>query len=77
MASKEAQQIAEIRNAIEDVYAIYASMPGAPPRDSVELTINDMEYITDAMGYLPTREQWADAGLPWVGGAHCADGNEK
>lgn len=39
-----------------------------------EFTPADVDYVTDALGYLPTSQQWVDAGLRWVGDAHIGDG---
>lgn len=38
-----------------------------------ELTRHDMEWITDQLGRKPTRDEWAAAGLRWVGDAHVAE----
>ncbi|MBA3762231.1 MAG: hypothetical protein H0X04_02660 [Chthoniobacterales bacterium] len=38
-----------------------------------EYTAVDLEYVTDKLGRKPTRQEWADAGLRYVGGAHCDD----
>ena len=43
-------------------------------RSDWEPTALDPEYVTDELGYKPTEEQWADAGLKWVGGSHVGDG---
>ena len=38
--------------------------------DPIDLTADDCEWIVSQLGRKPTREEWADAGLPDVGGAH-------
>lgn len=35
-----------------------------------DVTRQDMESIIDHFGAKPTRQQWLDAGLGWVGSAH-------
>lgn len=42
-----------------------------------EPTAEDLEWVCDHIGRKPTREEWADAGWPAVGGAHCADAEEE
>ena len=38
-----------------------------------EHTAGDLEWVTDELGYLPTREQWKEVGLLYVGGGHLGD----
>lgn len=39
----------------------------------IDLTADDCDWITDTLGRKPSREEWADAGLPHVGSRHVAD----
>lgn len=39
-----------------------------------QLTQEDCDWICEQMGRKPTREEWADAGLPHVGSAHVGEG---
>ena len=41
-----------------------------------EPTPEDCEAIVRALGYRPTRAEWASAGVYWVGDAH-AEGGES
>lgn len=36
-----------------------------------EYTEADMDAVIDAIGYKPTREEWKEVGLSYVGGKHC------
>lgn len=40
------------------------------PDTGYEFTAADLDAVTSALGGLPTRAEWADAGLPHVGSAH-------
>lgn len=37
-----------------------------------EPTDADLDWVTDQLGRKPSREEWADAGYPHVGGRHVA-----
>jgi hypothetical protein len=36
-------------------------------------TATDLVWVCAALGHKPTREEWAEAGLPLVGSMHVAD----
>lgn len=38
-----------------------------------EYTAEDLRWVTDQWGRLPTREEWRAAGLEWVGEVHVAE----
>ena len=38
-----------------------------------EYTAEDCDYVIATLSRKPTRQQWADAGLPYVGDAHIQD----
>ncbi len=38
-----------------------------------EYTAVDLEYVIHSVGRKPSRQEWADAGLPYAGGAHYDD----
>ena len=40
--------------------------------DEYEQTAQDLEYVVRELGRKPTAEEWSDAGLSNVGGAHVA-----
>lgn len=42
--------------------------------DGWEPTAADLEWVTDQLGRKPSREEWAAAGYPHVGGRHRPEG---
>ena len=44
--------------------------------DTYTFTEFDLVSVIDAIGHKPTREEWADAGLPGIGHQHVSDERE-
>ncbi len=38
-----------------------------------QYTAEDLHFVTDEIGRKPTREEWAEAGIRWVGEDHVGD----
>jgi len=67
------KRIDQIEEKLEECYrtAYEAGFDGK--FDEYDFTEADLSWITDELGYKPTKAEWEKAGLSWVGGAHCAD----
>lgn len=42
--------------------------------DEYDYTAADLEWVTDQLGYKPTRRDWEGAGLEYIGSAHIGEG---
>lgn len=63
--------IATLSDLLNDCFLAAQDQGFDGDRDSYEYTPADLEYVTDMLGRKPSRQEWAAAGLPHVGGAHC------
>ena len=71
--SKGNPSIQQIRDLLEECVAEANSVYAEEHQITFEeknWTPADLEYVTDELGYKPTRAEWRSAGLNWVGDAH-------
>jgi len=63
----------ELRSLLENCVDEARKMGWEGDFDDYTFTQADLDWVTDQLGYKPTKEEWEAVGLRHVGGSHVAD----